>query len=1201
MCMAMSRKSNLTLILCVLLLGASAFGQSLPLGATINRTGGTIAGVTFRVWAPNATSVALRGDFNGWGETAMTRDEASGHWTATVANARPNQEYKYFIRWAGNSAGAWRQDPCAVWVRNGNTVIYDHAAFDWGAHARPVIPVNRQVMYELHIGSFYDPDPNDNRPGTFDDAIARLGYLQRLGVNVIALMPVNEFGADYSWGYNPEHLYAIESAYGGPDALKRFVRAAHALGMKVQLDVVHNHWNPPGDGVWDFDGPANVYFYTDERAYTPWGSRPNYDRPEVRRYIRENIRMLLEDFRVDGFRWDSPQNILGYNTSANGPNPNTVLPNGKAMMMEINRMIHEQYADRWSIAEDADLLTVRPDGGWYPSGSIWDQLRVDSAADSYDGHWQTSFHNEITPQIAAASPNVQTILSKVNGWSEPPGYRVIFTDNHDKSGILNASTRLANRMDPANPAGRTARRKTLLNAVLTLTAPGTPMLWMGQEFHATGPFDDRKALDWRGAAAEHRIFRAHRDLVSLREVLPALQNSDLSDADGGLNEELDLMVHWRRSGGVPANDVVVFMNFSGQTRNNVNVTFPSSGTWHVRMNTDWPVYGADFGNIGPSGSISVPGNGRAEMSIAPHSAIIFARNPGPAGAATEDADGDGLPDGWEALTGAEDPQFDMDGDGISNLREHQLGFDPIVPDPTTVAGTFNGWNATAARLRATGAPDEVHFVYWSHEARTESAKFIFAGEWYGLSGQPNLGSFDNLSFFAPPGGYVRLSFNTRTKAHAVSTAGTTAGTMADADNDGMDDDWENFHGVSSPSVDADGDTISNLQEFRRGSDPNARNRPLIALAGEFNSWNAGAHPMTFIGNALWIFDLPLHSGASASFKFTVGNWGTAWGDANADGTAEDWSDRNITPTLNSGNGVYRFTFDEQSLAYRVTFDWTDADNDGLQDAWENYYAVADPAGDPDGDGLSNLIEFRRGSSPLTANRMSLVGSAAPLSWSPDAASLRMTWSDARQRWEYTGTFGAGAVSFKFVTGPGWNGSNFGAGVAIPLGRASVDGRDDLVAAVPAGRQRFAFNEFTGVYSVESFPVAAEWREVHALPSNAPWSEDTDGDGMSNALEYALGGNPRDIRNMPQTAMEAVSDGGQSSRLVMRWLQRTNDDGALTIVPQWSTSLAAGGSWTPVNSTAIANEAGDPAGFQRREVSVPIQQGSGFLRLGVTAP
>lgn len=1191
---------------------AFCFGQAnLPLGAVINKSGTNVTGVTFRVWAPNATNVVVRGPFGTnvtWGATdsfAMTKDNVTGYWTTTVAAARPGQEYKYVLKRAGDTNDYWKQDPRTVWVRNGNSVIYDHSAFAWSNVSRPNIPVSQQVMYEMHIGSFYDPHPSDGRPGTFDDAIQRLDYLQRLGVNVLAVMPVNEFGGDYSWGYNPEHVYAIESAYGGPDGLKRFIKAAHERGMKVQIDVVHNHYNPPGDGLWDFDGTSNLYFYTDGRGYTPWGSRPDYDKAEVRRYIQDNIQLLLDEFRVDGFRWDSPQNILGYDTTQSGANPNTVLPNGKSMMMTINRMIHEQYPERWSIAEDADLLSVNETYSGFPGADFYQGLVVSDAADSFDGHWQTSFHNIITPEIAKTNPSVGLIQGKVTEWSEPPGYRVIFTDNHDKSGILNGSTRLANRMVPSDPTGKTARKKTLLNAALTLTTPGTPMLWMGQEFHATGPFSDSVRMGWREASAQHRIFRAHRDLIDLREALPALQNSSLDASTGFINDELDLMAYWRL-GAINDDHLVVLFNFSSQDQP-IGCPFPTTGTWHVQFNSDWGVYGSDFGNVGPTNNtvtasfVEGGSSVRANVWVAAHSVVVMARSAAPVARLTDDLDADGLADGWEALTGVTSPTGDVDNDGISNLLEYQLGFDPNEADPTTVAGQFNGWDPASAPMKTTPTPNLLHYLYVTETAApVQEMKFLFSGAYYGTSTNASVASINdpgnNIAYPAPEKGYVYFTFNTDTKSYSVVTFAPTS--RVDVEPDGMDDRWETWHGVTSASADPDGDGFTNLQEFQRGSSPNSWNRPQLALAGVFNGWNAGANPLTYFWHNKWHLDYPFRNGSTGQFKFTDGTWVNDWGDNTTPDGVVDFKGSDINISFNQGTGIYRFQFNEAFSTYQVSYDAADANADGVQDAWAAYFELSGSsalaAADPDGDGISNLAEFRRLSSPLVSDRMTITGSTSPMPFWNSAAN-NMVWSDARQRWEWSGNFGSGLLEFKFVQGTNW----YGTGAGVAANTASTTGTANLSSNLAAGRYRFTFSETNGGYTVQSFPISSEWREVHALPGAGSWTNDTDRDGLTDLVEYALGGSPtngadgRTLQTMTSTNLSGTN------RLVLQWLQRTDGGSSLAITPESATDLA--GVWSSVTASNAPNQAGVPANHQRREVSIPQDGSKKFLRLKVSGP
>ncbi len=273
-------------------------------------------GVTFRVWAPNARHVAVIGDFCNWDrrrKTPLVRDHPrSGTWSAFVPDAGTGSEYRFLIRHGGPYL--WRIDPFARQLTHsrGNAVVFDPAQIDWSDDDFTSPGWDDLVLYELHIPTFA---ANEHGPGTFDRAIERLDHLAWLGVNAVEVMPPFEFAGEVSWGYNPSHPFAIESSYGGPHAFARFVQAAHARGIAVILDLVHNHLGPTDLDLWRFDGwhkrgYGGLYFYNDRRAHTPWGAtRPNYDRPGVRNYLRDSAVMWLEDFRVDGLRLDGTNYI----------------------------------------------------------------------------------------------------------------------------------------------------------------------------------------------------------------------------------------------------------------------------------------------------------------------------------------------------------------------------------------------------------------------------------------------------------------------------------------------------------------------------------------------------------------------------------------------------------------------------------------------------------------------------------------------------------------------------------------------------------------------------------------------------------------------------------------------------------------------------------------------------------------------------
>ena len=334
-------------------------------------------GVAFRVWAPHAERVSVIGSFNGWnsGKHHMQAEE-NGYWYVDAAEAHVGDQYKFLLI---TPAGEYKRiDPYAheVTSSTGNAIVHD-PNFDWGGNGFHLAPWNELVIYELHVGTFNDQD-GGNQPGQFASVTARLEHLKKLGVNAIQIMPVSEFAGERSWGYNPAHIFSVELAYGGPLAFKRFVKRAHEQGMAVILDVVYNHLGPGDLDLWQFDGwfennRGGIYFYNDDRAITPWGeTRPDYGRDEVREFIRDNVFMWLEEYHVDGIRFDCTQFIR----TINGPGSRD-LPDGWSLLQWINDQIARKFPGCITIAEDLqnnEWLVKSVGAGGAGFGSQWDSV-----------------------------------------------------------------------------------------------------------------------------------------------------------------------------------------------------------------------------------------------------------------------------------------------------------------------------------------------------------------------------------------------------------------------------------------------------------------------------------------------------------------------------------------------------------------------------------------------------------------------------------------------------------------------------------------------------------------------------------------------------------------------------------------------------------------------------------------------------------
>ena len=562
-------------------------------------------GTAFRVWAPFASSAAVAGEFNDWHAAPMARDPSTGNWSVDISGARPGQRYKYVF-----NGYIWKRDPRArkVTHSSGDSVIYDPAAFDWGSSKAPVLPPNDVVIYQLHVGTFAGTTP----PATFDDAISLLDYIKRLGASVVQLMPVNEFPGGKSWGYNPSDLFAIETDYGGPDALKRFVRAAHERGLAVFVDVVHNHYGPTDLDLWGFDGWSEnglggIYFYNDGRAHTPWGStRPDYGRPEVRQFVRDQVFMFADEYRVDGFRWDSVYHIVSYSEQDSSTNPQ-----GVQMLHDINLELAQTRPRLLRIAEDHafghDML--------------------------FNAQWDIGYRWALFHQVADAwdyERNMRTVMGALSDW--PEFRRIAFTEAHDYvAGMNYGRTRVPAHVHPEDPNSLWARKRALLGGAIVMTTPGIPMIFQGQEMNETQSFHDDVPLRWDLAQKNIGIVRAYRDLIHLRR--------NLSGGTSGL-KGVGIFVHhvdndnkivaftrWDKGG--PLDDVLVVANFSSRdfTWHDYSIQFPSAGTWYRVFNSDSKQYGADFGEFGPSRLEATGTPPTAIVDMGKYSLQIFSKTP----------------------------------------------------------------------------------------------------------------------------------------------------------------------------------------------------------------------------------------------------------------------------------------------------------------------------------------------------------------------------------------------------------------------------------------------------------------------------------------------------------------------------------------------------------------------------------------------
>jgi 1,4-alpha-glucan branching enzyme len=576
-------------------------------------------GTAFRVWAPHAEAVEVVGSFPGG--AAPLAPEGGGYWSADVPGAGPGDRYRYRL-----TAGAEvlsRIDPYARMVTHsaGEGIVVDLARRRRASFRMP--GWHDLVIYEIHVGTFNDRPGGE--PGRFRTAARKLPYLASLGVNCLELMPAAEFATDYSWGYNPANPFAVEEAYGGPEGLMAFIDAAHAHGIAVLVDVVYNHWGPGDNALWRFDGwgapgTGGVYFYGDERARTPWGDRPDYGRPEVRRYIRDNALMWLEDYRADGLRWDATANIRDVAGGDGGPG--TFLADGWGLMQWVNDEIDARQPWKPSIAEDlrGNPALTRPtaEGGA-----------------GFDAQWDGEFARSVRGALITpddATRDLAAVARALSGTAgEDPLRRVIYTESHDE--VANGKARLPEEIWPGRADSWPSKKRSTLGAALVLTAPGIPMLFQGQELLEDRWFQDQDPVDWSRRERFSGIVTLYGDLIALRRNLrgttAGLQGRGVQVHH--VDQEAGVIAFHRWEAGGPGDDTVIVANFADRTHSAHAIGFPREGRWRVRLNTDWAGYDPSFGrqhgydtDARPGARDGLPCHG--DVGLGPYSVLILSQD-----------------------------------------------------------------------------------------------------------------------------------------------------------------------------------------------------------------------------------------------------------------------------------------------------------------------------------------------------------------------------------------------------------------------------------------------------------------------------------------------------------------------------------------------------------------------------------------------
>ncbi|HEX2053107.1 MAG TPA: 1,4-alpha-glucan branching protein GlgB [Actinomycetota bacterium] len=611
-------------------------GLASILGAHLSDSGHR-SGARFAVWAPNASTVSVFGDFNDWDPSAcpMARTDGSGIWEAFVTGVAKGDRYKFHVEAPADGFEVDKSDPFAFHaeVSPANASVVWDLEYAWGdrewmSRRAAATALDAPVsIYEVHLGSWMRP-PEGGRLFTYRELAPRLvEYLGRLNFTHVEFLPVMEHPLYASWGYQTTGYFAPTSRYGTPQDFMYLVDQLHRNGFGVILDWVPSHFPTDEHGPGYFDG-THLYEHEDPRQgfHPDWTSFVfNYGKGEVRSFLLSSAAFWLSVYHADALRVDGVSSMIYLDYSRGSgewlPNHQGGRENLEAseFLRRFNERIYLDHPDVQTMAEEATdfPLVSRPTVlGGLGFGYKWDlgwmhdtleYLRLDPAHRKHH-------HNELTfRMLYAFSENFLLPLS------------------HDE--VVHGKGSMISRM-PGDDWQRFANLRLLYG--YQFGQPGKKLLFMGNEFGQSAEWRHESALDWEllGQTRNAGVAQWVTDLNRLYRQEPALHALDCDPAGfewiAADDREASVLSHLRKAPS-GKNTFLLVYNFTPTPRHNYRIGVPSGGTWREMANSDSEYYGGSgLGNLGLVEAEAVRAHGR-EWSVdltLPPLACLFLKSAG---------------------------------------------------------------------------------------------------------------------------------------------------------------------------------------------------------------------------------------------------------------------------------------------------------------------------------------------------------------------------------------------------------------------------------------------------------------------------------------------------------------------------------------------------------------------------------------------